>query len=108
MLCFLYWPGEPGRYHAQTMAAKQDTPESLTALVGDALAQLDDKVTGWTHEFDRNRVHFRGTGPDFALRDKGGFFTITYKYHADEKTTKHYIHEHAVALMLKLFHRKPV
>ena len=60
------------------MAAKQDTPESLTALVGDALAQLDDKVTGWTHEVDRNRVHFRGTGPDFAVRDKGGFFTITY------------------------------
>ena len=59
----------------------------------------------WSHKFDRNRAKFQGPGPTFSVRDKGGFFTITYEYEPDKTTTRHYEDETAVRFLLQLFHR---
>ena len=91
------------------MKAKAIESETLQSLLTDALALLsDEEKRQWSHEIDRNRVRFSGPGPEFMVRDKDGYFTITYEYEPDKRTTRHYDHATAVQFLLKLFRRPAV
>ena len=88
--------------------SKSEIPEALQTLVDTAISLLSPRVAAaWKHDFDRNRVVFKGYGFEFRVRDKGGFFTITYEHMPGEFTTKHYKYEAAIRLLLRLFHRPP-
>ena len=91
------------------MGKRVDTPIELQAVVRDAIGLLSPKVAAaWSYDFDGNSVNFRGPGPQFTVRDKDGFFTITYEYSPNKKTTRHYDHETTVRFVLQLFHRPAV
>jgi hypothetical protein len=91
------------------MSNHEDIPDELRAVVADAIEQLDPRVaSAWSHESRGNRVDFSGPGPKFSVRDKDGYFTISYEYAPGQHTTRHYDHEETVRFLGKLFHRPAV
>lgn len=87
----------------------KETPDELRAVVAAAMEQLGPAVAStWTCRFEANRARLSGPGPRFSVRDKDGYFTITYEYAPGEQTTRIYDHDETVRFLLKLFRRPAV
>lgn len=91
------------------MANRSTIPDKLATLVRDAMGPPRSGIADlWSFEFDGNRVHFSGPGPSFTVRDKEGFFTITYEFAAGRTTTRHYEYGTAVRFLRQLFDRPAI
>jgi hypothetical protein len=91
------------------MSKHKDIPDELRAVVADAIKQLSPRdASAWSHEYRGNRVNFSGLGPNFSVRDKDGYFTISYEYAPGQHTTRHYDHQETVRFLGKLFRRPAV
>lgn len=91
------------------MSKRSKVSDILRAIVSDAMGLPGSTVAdSWSCTFDRNRVHVSGPGPSFTVRDKEGFFTITYEYAPGKTTTRHYDYETTVRFLRKLLYRPPV
>ena len=87
---------------------KSETPDSLRKLVDQALSLIVPRVANaWSHTHIGNRVKFEGHGLKFSVKDKNGFFVISYEHLPGKIATKRYRYDLALRLMLQLFHRPP-